>query len=98
MVVVVVVVEVASPVVEVAVPLAVVVADVDATEPLVAVVAEDASVVVTAEVVAVAVVAVVAAWGASSKGSSHATSIKTRQTIAKKSTQNRFIAFSLNNV
>ena len=84
--------------VEVAVPLAVVVADVDAAEPLVTVVEEDASVVVTAEVVAVAVVAVVAAWGASSKGSSHATSIKTRQTIAKKSAQNRFIAFSLNNV
>ena len=96
MVVVVVVVDVASP--AAVTPLAVVVADVDAAEPLVAVVAEDASVVVTAEVVAVAVVAVVAAWGASSKGSSHATSIKTRQTIAKKSTQNRFIAFSLNNV
>ena len=96
MVVVVVVVEVASPVA--VTPLAVVVADVDAAEPLVAVVAEDASVVVTAEVVAVAVVAVVAAWGVSSKGSSHATSIKTRQTIAKKSVQNRFIAFSLNNV
>ena len=96
MVVVVVVVEVASPV-EVT-PLAVVVADVDAADPLVTVVAEDASVVVTAEVVAVAVVAAVAAWGASSKGSSHATSIKTRQTIAKKSAQNRFIAFSLNNV
>ena len=96
MVVVVVVVDVASP--AAVTPLAVVVADVDAAEPLVAVVAEDASVVVTAEVVAVAVVAAVAAWGASSKGSSHATSIKTRQTIAKKSAQNRFIAFSLNNV